>query len=363
MKKALTSSQFLQIQLWNLCNKVRGAIYDVDDTLINSEVLQLLTWIAVTTQHCLREGRTATENVPEKQKLMEDFLKWVFKTGNFGVLVDGILLMLTVFKWRPEVTYAEFNEKNHPEISLISVHIYHELRMLGFPFPESLVADLPLEDRQAARLAYFAPPDPIDPSRREVCHRLAKARKSLEDYFAPIRVASMVATIRPEPTKWILPGVMEHLRATRALGIEFGFFTSTPEGVSYPVQNAIFGSRIFKEFFPEDRRLYGDQVERKPNPEGWFKMADRMGIDPSEIIIFDDRGNALKNALDSHSIRRYLPNELRAFGGAVCIIGHKDSEERIRAANEHLKDAPPGSYGFVNSLRGARWVNPSRAAR
>ena len=84
----------MQIFIRWLLEVLEGVFYDVDDTLIASEPLQLRTWIMSLTVHCRRESATASEGANFKMKTLEEFVRWVFHAGTFNVMFDGFILFL-----------------------------------------------------------------------------------------------------------------------------------------------------------------------------------------------------------------------------------------------------------------------------
>jgi FMN phosphatase YigB (HAD superfamily) len=324
-----------------LIRRPKGAVYDVDDSLIESEGLQLKTWIMALIVHCWRQSASATNHQDLKSAVIEDFIRWVFRTGNFNILMDGFILLLTIFKWRPESLFVAFNEKTPFFQETVSL-LVRRVTLAGYELPRELFHEgwLNRDDIES----------------EEILANIRTSKAILEEFFAPIRIGIMMTSIKERgPRRFILPGVLEHLRAAKDQGVKIGFFTSSPKDVSENLLNLIFGNDL-DLLFPEDARLYGDQVERKPNPRGWFQVADRLNVPPEETLVIDDRASAIRNCLSREAIQRYLPNETRTFGAGVVILGRHGSEAAVR---QQLAEIAPDNYAVIPALKHLRWRVPS----
>ncbi len=320
----------VQVFLLSVFRFIKGIILDVDDTLLRSEVLQLMTWKGITRLHCIRVGKTAQTDVELKLKIVEEFFDMVFRKGAFHLLTPGLLYLLTVFKWLPERVYPVWNYKSKSMHKLqrfeqIMGAIDKELRLQGIDAcAVSHVQRWETQESDATGI--------IDPP----CPELKAAIVELDKFFSPIRTASMVATISADPDKWILPGVRAFIVLATRLGLKLGLFTSTPREVSIPMLEAAFGKKFLDKHIPPNARAFGGDHPRKPNCSGWYAVAAALGISPEFLIIVDDRPNVILAALDVRLIQKYMKKKLKPFRGAICIAGAEATEDRVKLIEKEL---------------------------
>ena len=74
--------------------------------------------------------------------------------------------------------------------------------------------------------------------------------------------------------------------------------------------------------------LTGDDVTQgKPHPEMYLKAAQKLGIDPSEMLVLEDSGNGCKSAVAAGAQTVAIPSEhtqMQDFDGAVLIAKSLD---------------------------------------
>ena len=103
----------------------------------------------------------------------------------------------------------------------------------------------------------------------------------------------------------ILPGVLSLLEEARDSGLKLAVASSSPE-------NWVVGhiTRLgLLDYF--DVIVTADDVElTKPDPGLFLLAADKMGVQPNEVIVLEDSGNGVKGAKRAGMFVVVVPNEI-----------------------------------------------------
>lgn len=103
----------------------------------------------------------------------------------------------------------------------------------------------------------------------------------------------------------VLPGVEEMIRAAKEEGLKLGVASSSPD-------NWVSGhlTRLgLKSWF--DRIITADDVEEtKPNPALFLLAAEKLGVKPADVIVFEDSYNGVTGAKRAGMFVVAVPNEI-----------------------------------------------------
>jgi HAD superfamily hydrolase (TIGR01509 family) len=105
----------------------------------------------------------------------------------------------------------------------------------------------------------------------------------------------------------ILPGVQEYLADAAAMGLKLGVASSSPENW---VVGHLTRLGLFEKF---DVVVTADDVEStKPDPIIFLLVAEKIGVQPNEIIVFEDSPNGVRGARRAGMFVVAVPNPLTA---------------------------------------------------
>ena len=145
------------------------------------------------------------------------------------------------------------------------------------------------------------------------------------------------------------PGVRRLIGEARAAGVKLAVATTT----SRPNVDTLLQINFPKGDAPFDAIAFGDEARRKkPAPDIFTLAVERLGIDPSEAIAFDDSAAGIRSALDAGlpvlaTRSRYTANHrLDGAFSAVSDLGEPNAPHR------HLAGIPwPGGVVTLAALR------------
>ncbi len=87
------------------------------------------------------------------------------------------------------------------------------------------------------------------------------------------------------------PGVIDFIKELKENNISFGIGTSSPKERAYETLKAIGISKYF------DVIVHGDMIEHhKPHPETFTRVADQLGMEYSNCIVFEDSESGIEAA-------------------------------------------------------------------
>ena len=120
------------------------------------------------------------------------------------------------------------------------------------------------------------------------------------------------------------PGVLRLLQAARAAGVRLAIATTTSlENVHALLEHVLPQGDSWFEVIGA-----GDVVARKkPAPDIYFWVLEKMGLGPGDCVAFEDSENGLRSALGARITTVITPNEYtrgQDFAGAVKVV--KDLE-------------------------------------
>ncbi|MBT3240805.1 MAG: HAD family hydrolase [Chloroflexi bacterium] len=105
----------------------------------------------------------------------------------------------------------------------------------------------------------------------------------------------------------VLPGVVDYLNAAKDLGLKLAIASSSPNSW---VAGHLTRLNLIQYF---DVLCTADDVEKtKPDPALFLLAAERLGVDTSEAIIFEDSSNGVKAANRAGIFVVVVPNVLTA---------------------------------------------------
>lgn len=114
-----------------------------------------------------------------------------------------------------------------------------------------------------------------------------------------------------------MPGLDEMIERLTAQGIPFGVATSSRRHVA---EHLLDETGIAPAL---DFLLTGDDVTHgKPHPEMYLKAADRLQIDPAEMLVFEDSSNGVRAAAASGACTIAVPGDHSRghdFSAAWCV--------------------------------------------
>lgn len=144
----------------------------------------------------------------------------------------------------------------------------------------------------------------------------------------------------------ILPGAKERILDMDSAGKLIGLYTSGTRLIAEPIMQRVLGDEICA-LIPESRRVYGNEVEgmRKPQPEGFSLLAERMGLAPSKLIYI---GNSAQDLIGSQA------------AGYLLSIGVGNAHGRLLA---RLQKYLPETVVVVSNLLELRFVEFDSSAR
>lgn len=126
-------------------------------------------------------------------------------------------------------------------------------------------------------------------------------------------------------------GLMELLNTLKQQGFMLGMATSAPPGnVQF-----MFDHIPVKDFF--DIVLDGESIRKgKPNPEIYIKVIGRLGLSPSECVVFEDSIPGIKAA--------------RAAGAIVIGVATTHKAETLKNVNAIIHDFTEVDVGYLNNI-------------
>lgn len=133
------------------------------------------------------------------------------------------------------------------------------------------------------------------------------------------------------------PGILQLLQALRGKKISTGIITDGIVNVQKSKIKALGIQEYIDEIVITDE-LGGVQY-RKPNPIGFEKMLERLGVKAQEMVYVGDNPNkdfAIKRYLPIITVRLDVPNGI--YRGAEYLYGIKP-DIVVKQAGEILKDA------------------------
>jgi len=103
----------------------------------------------------------------------------------------------------------------------------------------------------------------------------------------------------------ILPGVMDYLDEARQRGLKLAVASSSPE-------NWVDGhlTRLGLQSFFDVVVTADDVAQTKPSPELFLLAAQKLGVDPAELIVLEDSPNGIKAAKRAHMFAVVVPNSV-----------------------------------------------------
>lgn len=146
---------------------------------------------------------------------------------------------------------------------------------------------------------------------------------ALEKALVPYRSRVMLDFLKDGEVTFT-KGALDIIVQSHLSGKRLGFCTNTCQAISEPLLREVFRSAglpyDFDTLFPSHGRVYGDTTPaRKPSPLMWLVAAHRLGVRPSEAIIFD---NSLNNCV--------VASDLSGFGGSQLLSMHYGDLELLR---------------------------------
>lgn len=117
----------------------------------------------------------------------------------------------------------------------------------------------------------------------------------------------------------ILPGVTDRLDEIEAMGLFVGLCSgSSREWIAGHLGRLGLLSR-----FPE-RVCRDDTVLHKPEPAPYLKTAERLGVEPSRCLVFEDSPNGVNSAKAAGMLAVAVPTEMTRnedFSAADLVVG------------------------------------------
>jgi HAD superfamily hydrolase (TIGR01509 family) len=114
-----------------------------------------------------------------------------------------------------------------------------------------------------------------------------------------------------------MPGLFELLELIEECGLPKGVATSSSRHYAEDILGRFGLLERFAVTLTAD-----DVTQGKPHPEIYLAAADRLGVSPSEMLVFEDSGAGTSAAVAAGARVVSVPHEyssMHAFDGAVCI--------------------------------------------
>lgn len=187
-----------------------------------------------------------------------------------------------------------------------------------------------------------------------------------QGFDAPRKLDAFIAELHRSKTRHYMvllaggsiplrPGVRRLLEEARAAGVPMSIATTTtPENVSALIESTL----------PEGAMDWfsvvgaGDIVPRKkPAPDIYSYVLEQMGLQPSDVVAFEDSGHGLRAALDAgigHTIVTVNDYTLdQDFTGASVVLdslGDSDTPATALAGKGKVPDAGFVDLGYIRQL-------------
>ncbi len=121
-----------------------------------------------------------------------------------------------------------------------------------------------------------------------------------------------------------LPGLVEFLRSAQAAGIKLGLGTSACKENT----DLILSHEELDQFFTA-RAIETDVQRGKPDPQVYLLVAERLGVDPANCLVFEDAMAGVQAAVRAGMscwgvLSTHTAAELEAVGADVCIQDFTD---------------------------------------
>lgn len=125
-----------------------------------------------------------------------------------------------------------------------------------------------------------------------------------------------------------MPGLLDILARFEAAGVRKAVATSSGRAFAEQVLGMY-------DLIPRFEFLLcaEDVVRGKPHPEIYWKAAERLGVDPGEMVVFEDSQNGFRAARDSGAQAVAVPgdhNDGHEYDGAFCVARALDDPDMLQ---------------------------------
>lgn len=286
---------------------IEAFIWDIDQTLTNSEPAQLKSWII--------EAEILFG--PEFAEAVAPYLNKIFKTRRFHMLRPVLLIMMYKLI-TPSGRQTRDGHKQIPE------------QIRGRIIEASLQSAIMGLAEQAKSENIWSLAERVNADPR--FNQAALAVNLIFDEGRNKLLVQQARNLEIDP----MPGVRHVIAEMHRRGIRQGVCTSTSSTLAPDMLRAVFGDYVWAVL--NGAACFGDQVRQmKPNTEGCVKVAADFGF---------QRGNLAPVAVADDSVRLIEHLRTDGFGRPICVIDGHNDEPHL----EHLNDGEPDGVVTVYSF-------------